>query len=208
MKVILLGAPGSGKGTQAKLISEKYHLPHISTGDMFRENIKNETPLGVLAKSFIDKGRLCPDDVTNKMVEERISRGDCKNGFLLDGYPRTIAQAKELETVCKIDLALDIDVPLERLMKRLTGRRCCRDCGESFHVNVIGETTVCPKCGGELYVRDDDNETTVRNRLDVYVNQTSALMDYYRAEGTLKAVNGDQSVENVFKEVCEVIDSL
>lgn len=208
MNIVLLGAPGSGKGTQASKISEKYGLPHISTGDMFRENINDLTPLGVLAKSFIDKGQLCPDDVTVKMVEERISREDCKNGFLLDGFPRTLAQAEALDKICKTDLVLDINIPLDKLMKRLTGRRCCHKCGESFHVSAIGNAAVCPKCGGELYIRDDDNEVTVKKRIDVYLNQTSALIDFYKAEGTLRQVNGDKSVDEVFAEVEKVIDNL
>lgn len=208
MNIILLGAPGSGKGTQASRISEKYNLPHISTGDMFRENIKNLTPLGVLAKSYIDKGQLVPDDVTVKMVEERITREDCKNGFLLDGFPRTIKQAQALDTVCKVDVALNIDIPLDRLMRRLTGRRCCRKCGESFHIDYIGDSMVCSKCGGELYIRADDNETTVKQRLDVYVNQTSALIDYYTKANSLKTVDGDKSIDEVFAEISKVIESI
>lgn len=208
MNIILLGAPGSGKGTQASKITEKYNLPHISTGDMFRENIKNSTELGVLAKSFIDKGQLVPDEVTVNMVKERISREDCQKGFLLDGFPRNIEQAKALDAVCKIDLALNIDIPLERLMRRLTGRRCCRKCGESFHVDYIGDATTCSKCGGELYVRADDNETTVKERLDVYVNQTAKLIEYYTNENCLKTVDGDKNINEVSQEIFEVIDSL
>ncbi len=208
MNIVLLGAPGSGKGTQASLISEKYSLPHISTGDMFRENIREKTPLGVLAKTYIDKGQLCPDDVTEKMVAERLGREDCKNGFLLDGFPRTIAQAKALEEIVSVDVVLDIDVPLGKLLKRLTGRRCCEKCGESFHVDTLGGATVCPKCGGKLYTRADDNEETVQSRLDVYVKQTESLVDYYRNEGVLRRVDGDKAVNEVFAEVEKVLESL
>lgn len=208
MNIVLLGAPGSGKGTQASLISEKYSLPHISTGDMFRENIREKTPLGVLAKTYIDKGQLCPDDVTEKMVAERLGREDCKNGFLLDGFPRTIAQAKALEEIVSVDVVLDIDVPLGKLLKRLTGRRCCEKCGESFHVDTLGGATACPKCGGKLYTRADDNEETVQSRLDVYVKQTESLVDYYRNEGVLRRVDGDKAVNEVFAEVEKVLESL
>ena len=208
MKIILLGAPGSGKGTQAFKISEEYGLPHISTGDMFRENINNKTELGVIAKGYIDAGQLCPDEVTFQMVKERISRKDCEKGFLLDGFPRTIAQAEALASVCKIDLALNIDIPLEKLFKRLTGRRNCRSCGESFHVDYIGDTKVCPHCGGELYVRDDDNEKTVASRLQVYTEKTAALIGYYEKANVLKTVNGDLPIEEVFEEIKRVINGL
>lgn len=200
MNIVLLGAPGSGKGTQASLITEKYGLPHISTGDMFRENIREKTPLGVLAQSYIDKGQLVPDDVTVKMVAERLSRDDCKKGFLLDGFPRTLSQAQALEKIVKVTCVLNIDVPLEKLLGRLTGRRCCEKCGESFHVSVIGNTEICPKCGGRLYTRADDNEATVQSRLDVYVSQTASLIDYYKEKGVLRRVNGDAPVNEVFAE--------
>lgn len=208
MNIVLLGAPGSGKGTQASLITEQYGLPHISTGDMFRENIREKTPLGVLAKSYIDKGQLCPDDVTVKMVEERLSRADCKKGFLLDGFPRTISQAEALEKFVKITCVLDIEVPLDKLLGRLTGRRCCEKCGESFHVSVIGKTEICPKCGGKLYTRADDNEETVQSRLNVYASQTASLIDFYQRKGVLKSVNGGAAVEEVFAAVQEVLNTL
>ena len=208
MNIVLLGAPGSGKGTQASLIAGKYGLPHISTGDMFRENIREKTPLGVLAKTYIDKGQLCPDDVTEKMVAERLSRKDCEKGFLLDGFPRTIAQAKALEEIAPLTVVLDIDVPLGKLLKRLTGRRCCEKCGESFHVDSLGGAEDCPKCGGKLYTRADDNEETVQKRLDVYVKQTESLVEYYRSAGLLKKVNGDRAVNEVFGEVEEVLENL
>lgn len=208
MNIVLLGAPGSGKGTQASLITEKYGLPHISTGDMFRENIREKTPLGVLAKSYIDKGQLCPDDVTVKMVAERLSRADCKKGFLLDGFPRTLEQAEELGKIVKLDCVLDIDVPLEKLLKRLTGRRCCEKCGESFHVDHIGGAEICPKCGGKLYTRADDNEATVQNRLDVYVSQTATLIDFYKEQGLLRSVDGDRDIRKVFEDVEKVLKEL
>ena len=194
MNIVLLGAPGSGKGTQASLIAEKYGLPHISTGDMFRENIREKTPLGVLAKTYI--------------VAERLSRKDCEKGFLLDGFPRTIAQAKALEEIAPLTVVLDIDVPLGKLLKRLTGRRCCEKCGESFHVDSLGGAEDCPKCGGKLYTRADDNEETVQKRLDVYVKQTESLVEYYRSAGLLKKVNGDRAVNEVFGEVEEVLENL
>lgn len=208
MNIVLLGAPGSGKGTQASLIGEKFGLPHVSTGDMFRENIREKTPLGVLAKSYIDKGQLCPDDVTVRMVEDRLAREDCKKGFLLDGFPRTLEQAKALEKFVKIDCVLDIDVPLGKLLRRLTGRRCCEKCGESFHVDMLGGAENCPKCGGKLFIRKDDNEETVQTRLDVYVSQTETLIDYYAQAGTLRRIDGDRAIEEVFADVEKVLKAL
>ena len=178
MNIILLGAPGAGKGTQASKISDAYKLPHISTGDIFRENIKNETQIGLLAKSFIDKGQLVPDEVTCKIVENRIEKDDCKNGYMLDGFPRTIAQAEALDKVAKIDLVINIDVDHSLLLDRLCGRRVCKDCGESYHISRLGDKTDCARCGGELYQRKDDNEETVGNRLKVYSEQTAPLIKY------------------------------
>ena len=208
MNVILLGAPGAGKGTQASRIVDAYKLPHISTGDIFRENIKNQTPIGLLAKSYIDKGLLVPDEVTCKIVEERISREDCKNGYMLDGFPRTIAQAEALEKITSLDLVINIDVDQKLLLNRLCGRRVCKDCGESYHVSNIGNETKCSRCGGELYQRKDDNPETVQSRLDVYNAQTSPLIDYYTKKGILFNVEGNTSPEEVFAAISKKLDSM
>ena len=208
MNIILLGAPGAGKGTQASKISDVYKLPHISTGDIFRENIKNQTPIGVLAKSFIDKGQLVPDEVTCKIVEDRITREDCKNGYMLDGFPRTIAQAEALDKVAKIDLVINIDVDHSLLLDRLCGRRVCKDCGESYHISRLGDKTDCAKCGGELYQRKDDNPETVQSRLDVYNAQTSPLIEYYTKKGILFNVVGNTTPEDVFEKVSEKLDAI
>ncbi len=208
MKIVLLGAPGSGKGTQASKISEKYNIPHISTGDIFRENIKNQTPIGIEAKKRIDKGELVPDDITVQIVAERISRDDCKKGFMLDGFPRTIAQAEMLEKFATLDAVVDIDVDVNLLVGRITGRRICSKCGESYHVDFIGDTKTCAKCGAELYIRADDNEETVKSRLNVYKNQTEPLIDFYKNKNILKAVDGNQSVDKVFESISEILDLL
>ncbi len=206
MNIVLLGAPGAGKGTQASQICEKFGIPHISTGDIFRENISKKTPLGVEAKNYIDNGKLVPDEVTVKIVKARVGESDCKNGYLLDGFPRTVAQAEALKSFSKIDAAIDIDIPLEKLMKRLTGRRVCSSCKESFHIDFLGGATKCPLCGGELIHRADDNEETVSSRLSVYQEQTSPLIEYYKAEGLLKTVDGDQTVEKVFEDIVKVLE--
>ncbi|MBQ7771045.1 MAG: adenylate kinase [Clostridia bacterium] len=208
MNIILLGAPGAGKGTQASKISDAYQLPHISTGDIFRENIKNQTPIGVLAKSFIDKGQLVPDEVTCKIVEDRISREDCKNGYMLDGFPRTIAQAEALDKIAKIDLVINIDVDHALLMDRLCGRRVCKNCGESYHISRLGDKTDCARCGGELYQRKDDNPETVQSRLDVYNAQTSPLIEYYTKKGILFNVVGNTTPEDVFEKVSKKLDAM
>lgn len=205
MNIILLGAPGAGKGTQATQICEKYCIAHISTGDIFRENMENGTPLGKIAKSYIDKGMLVPDEVTVEIVKSRITADDCKNGCILDGFPRTVAQAEALNKFCKIDRVIDIDIPLEKLMKRLTGRRVCTDCKESFHIDYLNGATKCPHCGGELIQRKDDNEETVTSRLNVYKKQTAPLIDYYEKAGLLVTVNGDKSPNAVFEEITEAL---
>ena len=208
MNIILLGAPGAGKGTQASKISENYALPHISTGDIFRENIKNETPIGLLAKSFIDKGQLVPDEVTCKIVENRIEKPDCKAGFMLDGFPRTIAQAEVLDTMTKLDLVINIDVDFSLLLDRLCGRRVCKDCGESYHVSKLNGETKCARCGGELYQRKDDNPETVQSRLDVYKAQTAPLIEYYEKKGLLFNVEGNATPGDVFAEISKKLDAL
>ena len=187
MNLIMLGAPGSGKGTMAKLIAKDFELPHISTGDIFRENIKNQTEIGKQAKAIMDKGELVPDEITIKIVENRLKEDDCKEGFILDGFPRNLIQAKALEKFAKIDRVILLDVPNEEIERRIAGRRACRDCGEIYNTETYDKTT-CAKCGGELYQRDDDKLETVRNRLEVYEKQTAPLIDFYqdkifRAEG-------------------------
>ena len=208
MNIILLGAPGAGKGTQASRIVDSYKLPHISTGDIFRENIKNQTPIGLLAKSYIDQGLLVPDEVTCKIVEERISREDCKNGYMLDGFPRTIAQAEALDKITKLDLVINIDVDHSLLLNRLCGRRVCKDCGESYHVSRLNGETKCARCGGELYQRKDDNPETVQSRLEVYNAQTAPLIEYYEKKGILFNVCGDGSPEEAHEQVTKKLDAM
>jgi adenylate kinase len=200
MNVILLGAPGAGKGTQATRLAEKYAIPHISTGDIFRENIKKQTPIGVVAKSYIDKGQLVPDEVTVEIVKQRLAKDDCKNGYLLDGFPRNTFQAEELDKFSNVETVVNINVDLTKLLKRITGRRVC-PCGESYHVDFLNGKTTCDKCGAELYQRADDNEETVKSRLSVYENQTAPLIDYYNKAGKLLVINGDQAIDGVFDEI-------
>ena len=202
--IVLLGPPASGKGTQATRLRETLDLPHVASGDLFRENLKNETELGLKAKVYMDRGELVPDDVTIAMVMDRLSRSDCTSGALLDGFPRTIAQAEALDEALaahghKISLVPSIVVPDAVLVEVVSGRRLCRVCGEAYHVrfNLPKQPGVCDKDGGELYQRDDDNPETVRQRLQVYWQQTSPLIDYYRNQGVLVEVNGDQSIDAV-----------
>ena len=205
MNIVLLGAPGAGKGTQAVLLAEKLNIPHISTGDIFRRHIKEMTPIGIVAKGYIDKGELVPDQVTNEIVRMRLSEPDCVNGYLLDGYPRNVGQAMELDGYSKVDVVIDIDVPVEKLMKRLTGRRVCSKCGESYHIDFLGQSRVCSKCGGELIHRADDTEETVKERLVVYEKKTAPLIEYYSGLGVLKKVDGDRPVGEVVEEIAEVL---
>ncbi|MBQ9735121.1 MAG: adenylate kinase [Clostridia bacterium] len=201
MKIILLGAPGAGKGTQAFMLAEKYNLMHISTGDIFRYNIKERTEIGLIAKSFIDKGQLVPDDITIEIVKQWLAENNRSDGFMLDGFPRTVYQAQALSEFASIDWVVDIEVPFEKLIHRITGRRVCKVCNESYHVDFLNGKTVC-KCGGELIHRDDDTEETVAKRINVYRNQTQPLIDYYKEQGKLIRVNGDQSAQEVFAEIC------
>jgi adenylate kinase len=208
MKLVLMGAPGAGKGTQAERIVEKYGVPHISTGDMFRAAIKGGTELGLKAKSFMDAGNLVPDEVTIGIVQERLGENDCEKGFLLDGFPRTVAQAEALETILDelnrpLDFAVNIDVPKDNLMERLTGRRICKSCGATYHLffNPPKQEGTCDKCGGELYQRPDDNEETVGRRLEVYLQQTKPLLDFYEEKGYLKNIDGDQEIDKVFSDL-------
>ena len=212
MKIVFMGPPGAGKGTQAEKIVENYQIPHISTGDMFRKAIKDQTELGMEAKRYMDQGALVPDHVTIGIVKDRLSESDCKSGFLLDGFPRTVDQAKALDEILtsldsKIDYVINIDVDLDILKERLTGRRICRSCGATYHMifNPPAVAGTCDKCGGELYQRKDDNEETVGNRLDVYVSQTKPLLDYYSLAGNLVNINGQQSIDLVFAEIQDVL---
>ncbi|OFI06872.1 adenylate kinase [Clostridium acetireducens DSM 10703] len=214
MNIILLGPPGAGKGTQAKLISEKYSIPHISTGDIFRKNISEKTPLGVKAKEYMDKGQLVPDELTIDLVKDRLQSDDCKKGFLLDGFPRTVKQAEALDEFLKsnnsqIDFALLIEVPNEFILDRMTGRRVCQSCGGSYHIkfNPPKEESKCDICGGILIQRKDDKEETVKERLNVYEKQTQPLVDYYNEKNALCKVNGTETIDNVFKDICNILGS-
>jgi len=204
MKVIFLGAPGSGKGTHATRVKTELGVPHISTGDIFRANIKGGTPLGLLAKSYIDKGALVPDDVVIKIVADRLSQEDCKAGFILDGFPRTISQAEALEAITPIDVVINLVVDDEAIVKRVAGRRMCR-CGETYNVAFLNGKTTCAKCGGELYQREDDKEETVKNRLAVYHGETAPLIDYYAKKGILKNIDGAQGIEEVYADIMKVL---
>ncbi len=208
MNLVLMGLPGAGKGTQAERIVDSYSIPHISTGDMFRAAIKEGTPLGIKAKSFMDQGNLVPDEVTIGIVRERLSKDDCEKGFLLDGFPRTVAQAEALEGMLSelgktIDYVINIDVDQSILMDRLTGRRICKSCGATYHLvfNPPAQDGVCDKCGGELYQRPDDNAETVGNRLEVNLEQTKPLLDFYNAKGYLRNINGQQHIDEVFADI-------
>lgn len=202
MNIVLLGAPGAGKGTQAAKLVEEFATPHISTGDILRAAVKNQTELGKKAKGYMDAGDLAPDSLIIDLMDERLREPDCEKGFILDGFPRTTAQAVALDDMLvrlerPLDAALLVDVDPEVIIKRLTERRCCKECG---YIGTAADAT-CPKCGGEMYQRDDDNETTVRNRLDVYAKSTSPLIDYYKGKGLLKSVDGDRPVETVYVDV-------
>jgi adenylate kinase len=201
MKLIFLGPPGAGKGTQATGVSTKLNVPHISTGDMFRSAIKNETKTGLEAKSYMDKGQLVPDSVVIDMVRERLAMDDCKNGYLLDGFPRTVEQAEALETICSPDAVVNIAVEDEKLLDRLTGRRVCGKCQGTFHISKLADEKVCPVCGGELIHRDDDKPETIKKRLQVYHDQTAPLIGYYSGNGKLKTVDGDNRPEEVLKAI-------
>ena len=212
MKLIMLGAPGAGKGTQAKKIAEKYQIPHISPGDIFRANIKAGTELGMKAKSFMDQGQLVPDEVTIGMLLDRISQDDSKNGYVLDGFPRTIPQAESLTAALKergekIDYAVNVDVPDDNIINRMSGRRACVGCGATYHVvyNAPKSEDICDTCGEKLILRDDDKPETVKNRLLVYHDQTQPLIDYYKKEGVLVEVDGTQNLEKVFQDIVAVL---
>ena len=208
----MLGAPGAGKGTQAKMIADKYGVPHVSTGDIFRANIKNGTELGMEAKKYMDQGLLVPDELTVKILLDRVSQPDCKNGYVLDGFPRTIPQAEVLDKALaelgeSIDYAIDVDVPDENIVKRMSGRRACVSCGATYHVVHVPpkKEGICDRCGSELILRDDDKPETVKNRLDVYHKQTQPLIDFYTKKGVLKTVDGTVDMQDVFKAIVAIL---
>lgn len=212
MKIIMLGAPGAGKGTQAKKIAAKYEIPHISTGDIFRANIKNGTELGKKAKTYMDQGLLVPDELVVDLVVDRLNQDDCKNGFVLDGFPRTIPQAEALTEALQslgqsMDFAIDVDVPDQNIINRMSGRRACVGCGATYHIEFAPTKTegICDHCGGELILRDDDKPETVKNRLKVYHEQTQPLIDYYTKAGILHTVDGTVDIEDVFKAVTDIL---
>jgi adenylate kinase len=206
MNIVLLGAPGAGKGTQASLIEARYNLLHISTGDIFRANIKGGTEIGKLAKSYIDAGKLVPDQVTCDIVKDRLTWDDAQSGYMLDGFPRNIFQAEELDKFAKIDLCINIDVDTSLLMDRICGRRVC-SCGESYHVSTLNGATTCKKCGKELYQRADDNPQTVKPRLETYFSQTAPLIDYYQKQGKLLTIeSGTKNPSEVFEAIKAELD--
>ncbi|RBP67421.1 adenylate kinase [Alkalibaculum bacchi] len=208
MRIVLLGPPGAGKGTQAAKIIEEYSVPHISTGDIFRKNLKEGTPLGIKAKGYMDQGLLVPDELVVDLVKDRLLEEDCKDGFMLDGFPRTVLQAESLEEELTrlgqtLNAVININVDAELLFKRLTGRRICKSCGATYHVyfNPTKSEGICDKCGGELYQRDDDQEATVKKRLEVYQEQTQPLIDYYKNKGTLVDIDGVGEIDDVFSQI-------
>lgn len=212
MKIIMLGAPGAGKGTQAKMIADKYGVPHISTGDIFRANIKNGTELGMEAKKYMDQGLLVPDELTVRILLDRVAQDDCKNGYVLDGFPRTIPQAEVLDSELTklgdhIDYAINVDVPDENIVKRMSGRRACLTCGANYHIEHVPpkKEGICDVCGSELVLRDDDKPETVKNRLNVYHEQTQPLIDFYTEKGVLKTVDGTVPMEEVFAAITAIL---
>ena len=214
MKIIMLGAPGAGKGTQAQMIAEKYSIPHISTGDIFRANIKNGTELGKKAKEYMDKGLLVPDELTVQLLLDRVANDDCKNGYVLDGFPRTIPQADVLDSELtklgdKVDYAVNVDVPDENIVHRMSGRRACLKCGATYHIEHIPPKTegICDKCGSELVLRDDDKPETVQNRLAVYHEQTQPLIEYYDKKNILKTVDGTKDMQEVFSDIVNILNA-
>lgn len=214
MKIVMLGAPGAGKGTQAKMIAAKYQIPHISTGDIFRSNIKNGTELGKKAKEYMDQGLLVPDELTVDLVIDRISQDDCEKGYILDGFPRTIPQAEALEAALakrseKMDYAIDVDVPDENIVTRMSGRRACTGCGATYHIvyNPSKKGDQCETCGEQLILRDDDKPETVQKRLSVYHDQTQPLIEYYSGKGILKTVDGTQDMNDVFAAITKILEA-
>ncbi len=214
MRLVLLGAPGAGKGTQAKKLIEKFNIPQISTGDILRKAVADKTPLGKEAKSYMNKGELVPDSVVIELVKERIAQDDCKNGYILDGFPRNTPQADALDKVladmnASLNLALNIDVEKDNLIKRLAGRRTCKNCQQMYNVyfSPSKKDEVCDKCSGELYQRDDDKKETIKKRLDVYEASTAPLIEYYGKRGILKSVKGIGSIDDIFNRICSVLEA-
>lgn len=214
MKIVMLGAPGAGKGTQAKMIAAKYQIPHISTGDIFRSNIKNGTELGKKAKEYMDQGLLVPDELTVDLVIDRLGQDDCRNGYILDGFPRTIPQAEALDAAlakqgAKMDYAVNVDVPDENIVSRMSGRRACTGCGATYHIvhNPSSKGDVCEVCGETLVLRDDDKPETVQKRLAVYHEQTQPLIDYYTGQGILRTVDGTQTMDGVFQAILGILEA-
>ena len=213
MKIIMLGAPGAGKGTQAQMLAKKYDIPHVSTGDIFRMNIKNGTELGLEAKKYMDQGLLVPDELTVRILLDRVAKDDCKNGYVLDGFPRTIPQANVLEDALtklgdKIDYAINVDVPDENIIRRMGGRRACLACGATYHIEHVPpkKEGICDKCGQELVLRDDDKPETVKNRLQVYKEQTQPLIDFYTERGVLHNVDGTKDMNEVFEAIVAILN--
>lgn len=212
MKIIMLGAPGAGKGTQAQMIADKYGIPHVSTGDIFRANIKEGTALGMEAKEYMDQGLLVPDELTVRILLDRVAREDCGDGYVLDGFPRTIPQANVLDEALeklgdKIDYAIDVDVPDDNIVRRMSGRRACLACGATFHIENVPpkKEGICDRCGTELVLRDDDREETVQKRLDVYHEQTQPLIEFYRRKGILEVVDGMKPMQEVFADITAIL---
>lgn len=212
MKIVMLGAPGAGKGTQAKMIAEKYGIPHVSTGDIFRANIKNKTELGAEAKKYMDQGLLVPDELTVKILLDRVARADCRNGYVLDGFPRTIPQAEVLDQALEkisdqIDFAVNVSVPDENIVKRMSGRRACVGCGATYHIEHIPpkKEGICDTCGMELILREDDKPETVQNRLNVYHSQTQPLIEFYQKKGILQTVDGTVDMKAVFDAIVAIL---
>lgn len=204
MKILLLGAPGSGKGTQSDFIVSKYKLPHISTGDIFRENIRNKTPIGLEIKELMDAGKFCPDELTIEIVKERLKRDDCKNGFVLDGFPRNLVQAKALEEFASLDKVLNLDLDLDIIERRLTGRRVCEKCNASYHIDDVGDIKSCPQCGGKIITRNDDNPESVKNRLKVYKEQTEPLIEFYKAQNKLFVIDCNVTEGSISEQIAEI----
>lgn len=202
MRIILLGAPGSGKGTQAQLLTKHYNIPQISTGDIFRKNIKEGTPLGKKVTEIVNSGHLVPDDVVIALVADRLTQDDCKNGYILDGFPRSIGQAEAFDKIAEVDFVINLQIDENVIVNRMTGRRTCKDCGAVTHVSRL-EKDQCPKCCGQLYVRDDDTESVVKDRLDVYATTTMPLIDYYAKQNKILNVNSNQAIEKVFADIIE-----
>ncbi|OGS44166.1 MAG: adenylate kinase [Euryarchaeota archaeon RBG_13_57_23] len=210
MKLVIFGPPSAGKGTQAQKLSKKYGIPQVATGDLLREHVAKKTPIGIKVKSYLDSGRLGPDDLIVQMIGERVSKPDCINGYLLDGFPRTIGQAQELEKMTDIDLVLNIVVDFEALVERAVGRRICPKCAAVYHVkfNVPQAQGICDKCGSKLIQRDDDKEETVRRRLNVYKEQTAPLVEHYRKKGRLVDIDGSSGIDAVFAQMVKAIDGI